>query len=53
MIDQKLVSRRVLNRARDALPMLPTKNESAQYEQIQGALQKAQPFFAFTGRHLT
>src|SRR5208282_1290297 len=53
VLHQKLLIRRLLDRARDPLAVLRSKNQRAQDQQIQGALQQFQPFSCFLGRHTT
>ena len=38
MLDQQLFIRRLLDRPRDALPVLRPENQRAQNQQVQGAL---------------
>jgi hypothetical protein len=53
VLHKQFFVRGLLNGARDSLAMLRTKNQRAQDEQVQRALEKFQPFFVFLGRHLT
>src|SRR5208282_658989 len=53
VLHQKLLIRRLLDGARDPLAVLRSKNQRAQNQQVQGALQQFEPFSCFLGRHIT
>jgi hypothetical protein len=53
MLYQQLFFRRVLDGACDPLPVLRSKDQRAQDQQIQGALQQFQTFPVILGRHIT
>jgi hypothetical protein len=53
VLDQELFIRRLLDCACDALAVLRSKDERAENQQIQCALQQFQSFPCFLGRHIT
>jgi hypothetical protein len=53
MLDQQLFFRRFLDGSCDPLPVLRSKDQRTQDQQIQCALQQFQSFFRFLGRHVT
>ncbi len=53
VLHQQLFVRSLLDRPRDALPMLRPENQRAQNQQVQCPLQQFQPFRSLLGRHLT
>lgn len=53
MFDEELLVRGMLDRARNALAVLRPKNQGAQDQQIQRALEEFEAVIGFSGRHLT
>jgi len=51
MFDKEFPFRSLLDGASDTLAVLRAKDESAQDEQVKGALEKFEPFFFALGRH--
>ena len=53
MLDEQLFFRGLLDGARDPLPVLRSKDQRAEDQRIEGALQQFQPLSSFLGRHVT
>src|ERR1700756_2841154 len=53
MFDEQLFLGSLLDGARDALAVLRAKNQGAEDEEIESALEEIEPFFGVLGRHIT
>jgi len=53
MLDQQLFVRRFLDGARDPLAVMRSKDQCAQDQQVQRALQQLELFLILLGRHIT
>jgi len=53
MLDQRFFVRRFVDGTRDPLSVLRPKDQRAQDQQVQSALQQRELFFVLLGRHFT